>query len=397
MLDVLPLETLAAPDVDDGAFFEQVVTLFAAQAMTLPSGSAALEATQKGGQDPALVALVRDHASAPDFVTAWDPAFGALHAGIAAGAVAPERLVAVALRLHERGTAGAWSATVGEKVALRFDRWPLPPGRALAVHAAGGRVEIAVDGVRVQFTRTAGGQWAHEDDDAVVLLPLVEACLDRPPLPRCRAIVLRRRQLWGPEVADIVHDVDDFAYDRAGQRVARALGLLADHAPDYARWVTHVLRFVAPWRVRSDYRPTGSSSTNVAPGLVGVGNHDHAASLAESLVHEASHHYYYVATRLGPVTDGSDTRLYPNPFFGRDRPLDRILLAYHAFVNVFAFTRAALDGGCDDLTYLEWRLPQVARGLHVLEEGLASSTALTPLGQTLFAALRRLSHTTADA
>jgi HEXXH motif-containing protein len=259
------------------------------------------------------------------------------------------------------------------------------------------RVEIVVDGRRAQFARRAAGQWVREEGDAVAWPSLIEAHLDRLPGSAYRAIVLRRHQLWGSEVADIAHDVDDFEYDRAGERVTRALELLANHAPQYARSVTHVLRFVAPWRVRSDYRPTGSSSTNVAPGLVGVGNHDHATSLAESLVHEASHHYYYVATRLGPVTNGSDTRLYPNPFFGRDRPLDRILLAYHAFVHVFAFTRAALDSGCDDLTYLEWRLPHLARGLRVLEESLASSPALTPLGQSLFSALERLSRETAEA
>jgi len=389
---------LAAPDADDnGAFFQQVVTLFAAQAMALPAATAALDAEPAEGRNRDLVALVRAHASAPDFAMAWDPAFGALHAGTAAGAVAPERLAAVALRLHERGTAGAWSATVGEEVALRFDRWPISPGRALTVRAIDGLVEIAVDGVCAQFERTAAGHWTREKDGAVAPAPLVEANLDRPRLDAARAIVLRRRQLWGPEVADIAHDVDDVEYDRAGERVARALEFLADYVPAHARWVTQAVRFVAPWRVRSDYRPTGSSSTNVAPGLVGVGNHGHAASLAESLVHEASHHYYYVATRLGSVSDGSDARLYPNPFFGRDRPLDRILLAYHAFVNVFAFIRTALDGGCNDLAYVEWRLPQVARGLHVLEEGLACSPALTPLGQTLFAALRRVHHATAEA
>jgi HEXXH motif-containing protein len=398
MLDVLPLETLTAPEADDGsAFFEEVVTTFAAQAMALPGATAALAAAEKDGGHSALAALVREHATAPDFATVWDPAFGALHASVATGAVTPERLATVALRLHECGTPGAWSATLAEEAALRFDRWPLPPGRALAVRAVDGHVDIAVDGIPARFARTSAGRWVREDGGAVTAPPLVEARLDHPSCPGTRAVVLRRRLLWRPEVADLAHDVDDVEYDRAGDRVTHALELLADHTPEYAGWVARVLRFVAPWRVRSNHRPTGSSSTNVAPGLVGVGNHDHAASLAESLVHEASHHYYYVATRLGPVADGSDTRLYPNPFFGRARPLDRILLAYHAFVNVHLYTRAALAGGCTDLTYLEWRLPQVAHGLRVLEDGIASSSALTPLGAALFTALRRLNQATATA
>jgi HEXXH motif-containing protein len=149
-----------------------------------------------------------------------------------------------------------------------------------------------------------------------------------------------------------------------------------------------VVRFVALWRVTSDRRPTGSSSCSNAPGLVGIGNHDHVASLAESLIHEASHHYFYTVLRLGAVDDQSDTRLHLNPFFGRNRPLDRILFAYHAFLNVHRFCLVALEASTSDLSYFEPREKEVREGLRTMEAAIDGNPALTPLGNAIWADLQ---------
>jgi HEXXH motif-containing protein len=54
----------------------------------------------------------------------------------------------------------------------------------------------------------------------------------------------------------------------------------------------------------------------------------------EMLVHEASHQYYEIADWLAPLTNGTDTALYYSPFKRAERPIDRLLTAYHAFANV---------------------------------------------------------------
>jgi len=46
-------------------------------------------------------------------------------------------------------------------------------------------------------------------------------------------------------------------------------------------------------------------------------------------------------------TRGATSRLYYSAGVRRDRPLDRILLAYHAFANVLLMYRDVLRGGLD--------------------------------------------------
>lgn len=383
MLDTLPVVSLATPTGDgmDG-FFAEVVTAHAIQ--LLERFAERQSATRS---DPGLLRAVVDAAGGLDPETAWHPSFGALHAEVlGSGAVAPEKLTALGLRLAERGRPAIWGAEVAEDVGLRFDRWPLPPCRWLEVHASSKDVRV-----------TTGGAGAPRQDRFVHRGTSWTCGSGLPELPEARAagtraVVLRRRELWSPEVADIAHCVDDAAYELMASRTTAALTLLERCAPRFALWVAQVVTCVAPWRVNSDRRPTGSSSSSFAPGLVGVGNHDHAPSLAESLVHEASHHYYYVAMRLGALHDGTDGGLYDNPFFGRRRPIDRILLAYHAFANVLALCGAAAASGEEGLDYFVPRERDVVEGLAVMEDALSGTPALTPLGRALFDRLREQVH-----
>jgi HEXXH motif-containing protein len=93
--------------------------------------------------------------------------------------------------------------------------------------------------------------------------------------------------------------------------------------------------------------------------------------------------------RLGAVHDGTDTRLYYNPFLELNRPLDRILFSYHAFANVLLFCRELATSGSTGSEYLERRIPHLENGLGVLDRELASTTSLTMAGHTLWQHLRR--------
>jgi HEXXH motif-containing protein len=373
VLDTLPTDSLAAPGAP--GLLEDVVELHAQQVMERVGE---LRPGADDGRSGSLFDFLERHGRDAGFETAWDPSSGAVHAALTAGgADTAGRLATLALRLHECGAGGEWSCSLPERARLRFDRWPLPRCSRLAVEATGTEVTVLAGGTRLRFVRAAGSWW---HDTGALGLPEVR-------FGGARAIVLRREDLWLPELADLAANVGDAEHDAMATRLGRALELLARAAPAYFAWVRQVLRFVAPWRPESYHRPSGSSSSNLAPGLVGAGNHDHAASLAESLVHEASHHYYYVLSRLGPVDDGSDEALYFNPFFGRSRPVDRILLAYHAFANVLLLCRLA--GGEH---YFEPRARVVAAGLEEMEGALAGNPALTPLGGSLFTALQRRVH-----
>jgi HEXXH motif-containing protein len=104
--------------------------------------------------------------------------------------------------------------------------------------------------------------------------------------------------------------------------------------------------------------------------------------IAEILVHESSHQYFYLLERLGPVDDGADARRYWSPATGSERPLRRILIAYHAFSNVWLFYQAcrASNVGSD---YLATNEPKIRRMITELDAPLRDNPALTALGRAL--------------
>ena len=110
------------------------------------------------------------------------------------------------------------------------------------------------------------------------------------------------------------------------------------------------------------------------------------------LVHEISHQYYSLLTRLGPVDDGSDQNLYYSPFPRANRKMNRILLAYHAFANVLIFY---YDGYKRDLIQKATYSAVVARhgsDLATLKSHLDASNGLTEIGFGLYRPVRERLH-----
>ena len=108
-----------------------------------------------------------------------------------------------------------------------------------------------------------------------------------------------------------------------------------------------------------------------------------AVAIAEILVHEASHQYYFLSARYGSLLNGPD-RPYFSPIKETKRPLSMILLAYHAFANVMLFYRLCRRNGLGDNDYCRANEAQLAPQLAVLQDTLSRSKALSPLGQALW-------------
>ncbi|MFG3258428.1 aKG-HExxH-type peptide beta-hydroxylase [Streptomyces sp. NPDC048172] len=153
---------------------------------------------------------------------------------------------------------------------------------------------------------------------------------------------------------------------------ADAVDLLRTRAPRYARWVLRVLRSLVP--CDSGASRTRSSSWREAPGTVLVSVSPDPAEVAEMLVHEACHQYFYLARRLGDVTDPADTRQYHSPAVGRSRPLDKVLLAFHAFGNVRLLHEELGTPGV---------LDRMRRDTETLAAPLRGNPSVTPLGHAL--------------
>ncbi len=89
------------------------------------------------------------------------------------------------------------------------------------------------------------------------------------------------------------------------------------------------------------------------PGVVSCSFPIGAAALAETFVHEASHQHLNIVRRLGPVVNRTDAGLYYSPLKGSARPIEAILVAYHAVANMLLFYRDCLSSGIEDSGYCE--------------------------------------------
>src|SRR5262249_55771421 len=142
---------------------------------------------------------------------------------------------------------------------------------------------------------------------------------------------------------------DDRSVNIVGaEQLSIALRTLSDVSRKAYQWVSSVIREVIP--LRSSKGNAGSASCPWDCGTIALTMPDVANPmlLVEMLVHEASHQHFFLAKQLGPIDDGSDNGLYFSPMVNAARPLEKMLLAYHAVVNMLSFYES-LCGRADGL------------------------------------------------
>jgi HEXXH motif-containing protein len=330
------------------------------------------------GRSPGLSEVLESFACArPSFDLAWDVSAGALSTTFRRpwGPAAQVAAVEFALHLHERGAAGSWECRFPEPVRVRAGRSLLPPADRLRVTASGGR--LAVDAWL--GGRREPGTEPLVQEQGITFLP--RAATRGPAFTGTFADRRRTDGSWNglPPPLDAIPETVVAA-------LHSALGMLDRHAPQYHRWVTRAVRYVVPLTPVPGVQI--SSSTEETPATVSLTARPHAAELAETLVHESAHQYLHMLARLGPLDDGSDPTLYYSPLKGTGRPVRGILVAYHAVGNILLWTRAALANGTEDPAYVERNAAELPGKLQLLDEALATTDSLTPLGLLLWRPLR---------
>lgn len=113
----------------------------------------------------------------------------------------------------------------------------------------------------------------------------------------------------------------------------QVLSLFECH-PQYEIWVARVLQTILIMRPED-----GSFRTGGWEKLAGVIYLDDCMDvylIAESLVHEAAHQYFYLGEMLVEFSDDDENQFH-SPAVGEMRSLREILLAFHAFGNVVVF------------------------------------------------------------
>lgn len=320
-----------------------------------------------------------------DFDDFWDPAIADARSEVLR--TTPSRVsrvaAALACRLSASGEPGEWSVALRSPVRLRWGRWVLPPADRIRVKSDGRRavVQTRCNGVLVDniFLRS-GRDWATKGAR---------------PLPAVTARKHRVIMLLGNAV-ETLHVAGDVP--RPSRQTAKAivrasgnaLALIRRHAPVYLPWVDRVIRGVIP--VHSTLSTIRSGSDFNRPGVIHLSFPARTFALAEMFVHEASHQYFQIAYRLSDLHDGSDRTLYYSPVRRTGRPIDKILLAYHAFANVLLFYRAYGAEGRAHLASCRHNEAELLPQLEQLETALRKSPALTPAGRALWQPLARRIH-----
>jgi HEXXH motif-containing protein len=312
---------------------------------------------------------------------AWDPWAGVVARSLRRDDPAPERAAVVAaLHLAAGGSATSnWSCVIYEPARLRFGRCLLPAVELVAVSVNGSGVRVATRGPagEAEVRRRPDGTYLA---DGVELLPTAGG--------RGQLTLLAHGE---PEIGFPAADegvMVPVSLDReAVSSLDDALDLLDRVAPAYTRWVEWMLHDAVIVGAEPG-SPRGGVSGDW-PGLVYLSAPHEPAALAELLVHEAAHQYQHLARRVGPLDDGSDQRSYWSPLKGMERPLGRLLAAYHAFGNVALVYRALIEAGVDDRGNAADRLAALFPALRATQAHLWENPALTPAGRALLDPLMR--------
>lgn len=352
---------------------ERMLTLIAAEHVR--SVTARFLDDRRDEITPALAAML---AALPDLdgplELYFDPVFGMLGHAIAGRREmpAPSYAAEAALALHAAGVEGEWDFTLERPARLRFARrFVLPRAERGWAVARGNRVTIDFYGHAPITFRREHGDWTLIAGDGVDELPRVG-----------EIVFLSHGALDGRD-----HGVIPAPLALATEPLLAAwrgaLTLIRSVSPPYATWTERVIRYIIPLVAPEGAMLNGSQGHR--PAEVHMSTPSDPLRLAEMLIHEASHQHFFLATRLGAVDDGSDERLYYSPLVREGRPIERILLAWHAVANILLFYTAYEAAGLPRSDFFHRNREQLLGELAQLDEPLRQTRSLTAVGMGMYA------------
>ena len=331
-----------------------------------------------GGRSAEAIVRMAEQ-SRQDDLPLWCPELGlclsALKAALKNGDIADGQvgLAQVALNLASAGVPGSVTITFAQPCRLRWRHLILAPARRMAMRADGTQVHLEIESD--QHTRAVTWSIEAPNPDLPVehrLVRVQSGSFDAMLLsgPNCRELRLPQPVPMGVEaIAPAQRDQFHVGLD-----------LFANAPASWRQWFTRVIRAVSLGQMPSAGFCSGSFDGYY--GLISMSDVTDPLKIAETLVHESAHQYFFVINRVAPVARESDAEYY-SPFVRRKRPIGRILMGYHAFVNVEIFYQHCL---AEERSPAQCRsvLAQIGRELSMVEPVLAENADLTSVGRALF-------------
>lgn len=348
----------------EGDFAALATELAAAQHRALVD-----RATRIAPADPILGELARRLAEQPPSVASWTPEVGVLATGLRATDAAGHRW------LQAQAALSGLVTGVLTHLALEttIDRPLLVCGRQVApgpvqLRADADALEIVGRDEVQRFHRRAG-VWLAEGSEAAIV-------------PTGGAPLRLVGGGWHALCDETVEPLDPEA--QMIDQLAGALALLGEAAPEYRAWVLCLLKEVTPIR-RPGEHVIASSSSALRPGGIDVAVPASVIETAEMLIHECSHQYIHLMQWFGSLVSEA-ARPHYSPLKGCDRPLDRILLGYHAFGNaILAYAQLRAHGHAEAIA---GRYRVVSGYVDQLATPLVDEVGLSALGREIMRPLR---------
>lgn len=307
----------------------------------------------------------------------WSMAFGQAGLALKDGRVDPaEVAVRVAVTLIETGHDGDWSAPI-KPAPLIFD------GRVIRDVVRAEAALSGSDGATLKLVDAAGAEHVFERIGGAWMAANVPRMPTVAPFGRAHLVPNYALPTGGGSdffrECHTVSSIDDAAIAtfRGGFEALDAA------APEYRAWIDRALNGIVVGALQPAFK-TVSGSWEEVPGYVHSSYPHSPVVIAELLVHECSHQYYYMLERLGPIDDGTDTELYWSPPIRKARPLSRVLMAYHALANTLLFFNRIKQTGYDDRGYVDANEAFLREDIQTLAKPLRGNPALTEFGRGLF-------------
>ena len=174
--------------------------------------------------------------------------------------------------------------------------------------------------------------------------------------------------------------------------LSEALDIIEQFTPAYLPWVKDILRWLVP--IYPPEASTGATSRAFSmygvPSIVHMSFPNNPLKIADLLVHECSHQYYHVAEDWFRLSNDQDKELYYSDYVKKDRPIDRILIAFHAFANVSRFYIECLRNDAPFKEKAMQELGRHERWLSDFKEHLHATPGLTKAGHNVWRPLSKL-------
>lgn len=315
-----------------------------------------------------------------DFEMIWSPALGRCLSAVKKGDESLARQVAVEYLTHAcaNGATGEWEAKLPSPSIFLWGSCLIPACDYIKVKSSGDSAHVytTLDGRAAEFRiKRSPGEAALWSSEEAVELPYI-------PTGYNSAIVFLPKRAINPENYDsfgfpLVPDVTPEQF----QHLRAMFDLTQEYLPGYNRWFSRILRRVVIVQT-GPQKYLRSGSEEGLCGMVYISDSEDLLSLGEMLVHEATHHYFYLITRLGEVVIHSKEMFY-SPFVNNMRSLERILLGYHAFANVYLYYKNCMRLFPDKRDVCLQRMAMTLEDVKYVEKIIKESDKLTPIGQAI--------------